>query len=254
MRSLFLISFYSDRNDILQKAIELYISYLSKNFKSNNSKRYRNARFLFTPKKEDTSTDKGYDDGYGEGTKVAESDENSQYSKLKELELHVVPPLDRWIPIRLDLKFYQNEEINNRGTERDATLYKKIIYKFQARNAKVIDDFMKECVDWYLEKLKDLRDDSRYLYVSGNTGCSNGRSGGGDSKGKGGKPGNEDEGGENNSTPLVYKRYKLADDKSFKTLFFKEKKPLLKLLDHFSLKTGKYAVPGYPHKLGLLLQ
>jgi hypothetical protein len=40
---------------------------------------------------------------------------------------------------------------------------------------------------------------------------------------------------------------------SFSCLFFKEKQMLLKLLSHFKDKSGKYAIQGFPHKLGLLL-
>lgn len=50
-----------------------------------------------------------------------------------------------------------------------------------------------------------------------------------------------------------YNRYELSDEKSFQSLFFQEKDSLLSVIDHFQNKTGKYAVPGYPHKLGLLL-
>ena len=36
-------------------------------------------------------------------------------------------------------------------------------------------------------------------------------------------------------------------------LFSLEQTELLYLLDHFQQKSGKFAVPGFPHKLGLLL-
>merc|ERR1711998_493758 len=48
-------------------------------------------------------------------------------------------------------------------------------------------------------------------------------------------------------------RYKLSDAKQFSSLFFPEKHDLLELLGSFSQKTGKYAIAGYSHKLGLLL-
>ena len=50
-----------------------------------------------------------------------------------------------------------------------------------------------------------------------------------------------------------YSRYRLSDEKTFDSLFFPEKENLLKMLRHFLDRTGKYAVKGYPHKLGLLL-
>merc|ERR1719321_1479249 len=50
-----------------------------------------------------------------------------------------------------------------------------------------------------------------------------------------------------------YKRYKLSEEKTFRSLFFVERDPLLTLIDNFMHKTGKYAIEGYPHKLGVLL-
>lgn len=53
--------------------------------------------------------------------------------------------------------------------------------------------------------------------------------------------------------PRIYKRYELSSDKTFQSLFFPEKQRLLRILEHFSERTGKYAIKGFPHKLGLLL-
>ena len=50
-----------------------------------------------------------------------------------------------------------------------------------------------------------------------------------------------------------YKRYRLSEEKTFRSLFFLERDPLLALIDNFVNKTGKYAIEGYPHKLGVLL-
>lgn len=56
----------------------------------------------------------------------------------------------------------------------------------------------------------------------------------------------------NGSTPQ-YVAYKLGDEKTFETLFNRKCHELLRVVDHFEKKTGKYAIKGYPHKLGLLL-
>lgn len=50
-----------------------------------------------------------------------------------------------------------------------------------------------------------------------------------------------------------YKRYLLSDSKSFDALFFPEKPQLLKLVDDFMQTRGKFAIPGFPNKLGILL-
>lgn len=52
---------------------------------------------------------------------------------------------------------------------------------------------------------------------------------------------------------ITYRRYKLSDEKSFANFFHPEKQALLSLVDNFSHKNGKFAIQGYPQKLGFLL-
>ncbi|KAG7396135.1 hypothetical protein PHYBOEH_002739 [Phytophthora boehmeriae] len=65
--------------------------------------------------------------------------------------------------------------------------------------------------------------------------------------------GDVDAGGEKHTPAVVYKRYALSEEKSFKNLFFDEKPQLLQLLDSFMTRSGKFAIKGFPYKLGLLL-
>ena len=58
---------------------------------------------------------------------------------------------------------------------------------------------------------------------------------------------------ENKDDAKQFKRYKLSDRKTFDSLFFPEKDGLMHLFDNFLEKKEKYAIPGYPDKLGLLL-
>ena len=54
--------------------------------------------------------------------------------------------------------------------------------------------------------------------------------------------------------PMIhYKRYRLGDARTFATWFHPDKASILSLLDHFQAHTGKFAIPGYPRKLGFLL-
>jgi hypothetical protein len=64
---------------------------------------------------------------------------------------------------------------------------------------------------------------------------------------------NDDDNDDGNTNDIRYKRYKLSDRKTFQSLFFPQKNDLLSLIDDFSSRSGKYAIPGYPHKLGILL-
>ncbi len=51
----------------------------------------------------------------------------------------------------------------------------------------------------------------------------------------------------------IVHRYALSDEKTFASLFHPDKESILRLVDAFVRKDGKYAIPGYGHKLGLLL-
>jgi len=54
------------------------------------------------------------------------------------------------------------------------------------------------------------------------------------------------------ATPC-YQAYPLYESKTFDSLFFDKKDELLKRVDAFMKKEGKYSLKGYPYKLGLLL-
>ena len=52
---------------------------------------------------------------------------------------------------------------------------------------------------------------------------------------------------------MLYKQYKLSDARTFATFFHPEKDAILTLVNQFVNKKGKFAVLGYPQKLGFLL-
>jgi len=128
----------------------------------------------------------------------------------------------------------QSGEEENKGPAKSITCYELRSCRPDAREA--IDEFCHKAFEWYIGTLEQEDDTARYLYVM------HGGSGGG------GEDEEEDGGGEGS-----YKRYKLAEAKTFKSLFFPQKEAVLRLLDQFVAKQGKFAIPGFPHKLGLLL-
>merc|ERR1712038_1455382 len=105
---------------------------------------------------------------------------------------------------------------------------------FQSEGEDAIDNFIDTAYGWYLDQLRSLEDDSRYMYEL-------------KAPKIGGKDGNDKE------NDHSYKRYQLSDEKTFESLFFKEKETILNIVDNFTNKTGKYSIKGYTNKLGLLL-
>ena len=106
----------------------------------------------------------------------------------------------------------------------------------RGRNAaQRVEGFVHKAFSWYCAQLTTEAVVSRHLYtLQPRSEAKRGKVKGGDGV-------------------RVYKRYPLSDDKPFDALFFPRKAELLALVDAFAAKAGRYAVAGYPHKLGLLL-
>lgn len=213
-----------ERNNILQKAITLYIAEI-KDLKLENSK------ISFMAVKEKATRDnESYQMVYG-GT----------VEQLQLYSISTLPQNNVWIELKPGLHFRQQTIEPNQEGENKITK-NTIRFEFKGDNPdgqKKVDSFIQDAFDWYVERMKAMQDHSRYLYML--------------VKSPPAVSSNEDGGGGDDAQTRVYKRYKLSDEKSFQCLFFREKQMLLKLLRHFKDKTGKYAIQGFPHKLGLLL-
>jgi chaperone BCS1 len=95
-----------------------------------------------------------------------------------------------------------------------------------------VDAFIKKAYEWYVAEVEANEDHSYFMYQPLVTKATSS-----DDKGK----------------STEYKRYRLSGEKTFKSIFFPERDRVLRVLGHFADKSGKYSIPGFPHKLGLLL-
>merc|ERR1712048_128842 len=59
--------------------------------------------------------------------------------------------------------------------------------------------------------------------------------------------------GKGGSSSRSYKKFELSEHKTFDSLYFPDKTHVLSILDDFANLRGKFAIAGYPNKLGLLL-
>jgi len=103
---------------------------------------------------------------------------------------------------------------------------RNIEVRLKSKKKESIHAFVKASFDWFKEKQELLENSDRYFF---------------------------DLKGIDTSGFPTYKRYKLGDEKTFDSLFSKQCHDLIKIVDQFQNKAGKYRIPGYPHKLGLLL-
>lgn len=133
-------------------------------------------------------------------------------------------------------------DVNEEGEGQGRVCVRTFTFELRARGPKAkgrVDKFIDDAFEFYKWKKGEEVDKSRYLYQPV---LSSGVS-------KSEDAGSEDDGDKARN----YKRYLLSDCKSFDTLFFPEKQQLLKLVDDFKSQRGKFEIPGFPNKLGILL-
>lgn len=166
---------------------------------------------------------------------------------LDHLGVALVPPENTWVELGDGLKLQRTENTTTAGGDgnsggngegqRATSASSTTTIVLHGATAAQVDGFIQRAwAHFREERRKKKKDESRYLYMP-----VIGHGGGGG--------GGEESGGDR----WTYKRYKLSDDKTFSSLFHPDKASLLELLDAFSNGRGKFAIPGYPQKLGFLL-
>lgn len=215
-----------ERNNILQKAISLYMADQKIDLKK--------AKVSLMAVKEKGTRDKdSWEMKYGD---TAEA--------LKAYQVNLMPRDNEWVKISDGLEFMRKIKENEEGDKDSKIKKRNVIFEFRSerKNGKeIIDKWINVAFDWYTDQVAKTAEKGRYMYnllSDTKSSPSEGEGGGGDGDGGNGRK---------------YKRYLLSDHKTFGSIFFREKEVILKILKNFEAKTGKYAIPGYPHKLGLLL-
>ncbi|KAK3252781.1 hypothetical protein CYMTET_37942 [Cymbomonas tetramitiformis] len=157
--------------------------------------------------------------------------------QLQQFTVMTVPAQETWVEVFPGVSLKRSIEVKEK--EHDSSTKTIITLKARGPGArKKVDTFVDEAFAYYKKKMNSLADSGRYFYSP-------------ISAPKASAGGEGENGGEGNN--MHFKRYKLSDAKSFASFFHPEKKNLLRLIEHFTHKTGKFAIAGYPHKLGLLL-
>ncbi|KAH7470461.1 hypothetical protein KRP22_001544 [Phytophthora ramorum] len=160
--------------------------------------------------------------------------------EVAKLGVSVLPPLDRWVTVEEGVEFMNEAK---KGDDENNTTIQETKTLFHLRSnlpdgPERIDAFVKTAFAYYrgIESRKFKDDTSRYMYVRSSD-----------------RPAATDTDDESKLSAPYHKRYALGDDKTFDNVFFEEKESLLQLLNHFENKRGKFAVEGFPNKVGLLL-
>lgn len=226
------------KNSVLLKAIKMYLDQVVK-------LKLSNAHLDLTQLQESSGYYDNYDsddDDEDYGSRKTLVGMLSRYKIINRLPDNEWHDLGSYGEPASMVKLRIEKQIRNEGDRDEKNTSKfeinETVFHFTADEDGAIDAFINGAFKWYIGELRKMEDNSRYLYEMKVPDVKISSS-------------NDDSGSDSSGTS--YKRYKLSDEKSFDNLFFKEKKGLLGLIDHFTNKTGKYSIKGYPHKLGVLL-
>jgi chaperone BCS1 len=204
-----------DKNNVLQKALTLYIGAHCQ--QTIGTMKDGEIRLM------ERQTDESNRGWWDTSSTSTDSDQ------LKKLTLTRMPPKGDAQELEPGLWFaYSEVPDENGGFGENRMNHHYTFTAYGPKSREKIDAFIQRAYQHYIDILKKEIDTGRYLFQMMVT------------EGSGGKP-------------PVYKKYRLSEDKTFDSLFFAGKKDMLALIDDFVAGRGKFAIEGFPNKLGLLL-
>ncbi|CAK9033553.1 Probable mitochondrial chaperone BCS1-B (BCS1-like protein 2) [Durusdinium trenchii] len=217
-----------ERNNILQKAISLYLGHLAGEIE------YRKASTSLMAAKEKTNWNSNlWMAEYGSTV-----DQLNCYSIVNNPAINVWTDLEEDLVFRISINVEQEDSNGNTMKRSKMTSFHFISYRDDGDAH--IQEFLDKAFAWYKEQIRLSSDDStRYYYILKN------RPSWFSSK--------KDDDEPEDSKALDARRYKLSFRKNFSSIYFPEKEQLLQLLDAFRHQKGKFGIEGFPNRLGLLL-
>ena len=237
----------TDRNYLLQKSIRLYMEEAYRDVQCDDmllslvpAQKHLASEAL---EQQDSTVNSKEQSGFG-----------GAYQQLRSFVVSSVPVLGKWIEVDRDqrLWFQMHKEQRVAGIDHitgkqvmvDVIIYNIKAYGVDARHT--VEQFVTNAWLWYLEQRKTSADRARYfLQARLNAKAELNSDAARGPKGKNIKA--------IDRAAYQFKKYLLRDEKTFDSLFFAAKTQLLSLVDDFMLGSGKFAIKGFPNKLGLLL-
>lgn len=254
----------NDRNALLQHAMFLYLTRVIWSKRPLPSTVWRNkaASFLlvdplrsrvyentFSPFAISDSDSDAEDEEAGKGAveeDVAAALLTRSKRLLQRLVLIKLPIYPFWVPIGVnDIEIsYKRETVK---VEEDSAVRRTVSLRAYGKDAdQRIEEWVHRALDYFIHSIPSSRSKrTRYFFeLQPSFDAVGGVVGGGGKRG---------EGGSSSSSPLLFKRYALADDVPLNTVFFPERERVWRLIDQFLLRQGRFAIEGFPYKLGFLL-
>ncbi|TMW57896.1 hypothetical protein Poli38472_013370 [Pythium oligandrum] len=226
---------YTQKNHLLQKAISLY---LAKTLKLDT----KDAKYELLDKPIQVAKPKDNDDGGSDTSNSScysseDEDDDTYYGAVDQLRVESLPMVNQWIQVDKGVNFLHEIVTPQNPGDHKGVTETKVIFRFRSKlvdGTDRIDAFIEKAYAEYQmrERERVKEDKSRYFYIQSGT---------------------KESGSDSKTSTVAYKRYTLGEEKTFENLFFDEKANVMQLLDNFMKKSGKFAIKGFPYKLGFLL-
>ncbi|KAG2423696.1 hypothetical protein HXX76_015086 [Chlamydomonas incerta] len=171
------------------------------------------------------------------GNKASDDSEDGSGSTEHDYAFNLAPPVGQWVDLKNGIRFMRESESLD-----DKAKATKITYMLESKEKdgnERIEVFVADALEVFRKQQSARVDPARYLYMPVLSGFRG--------------PASSGDGDGASAPSAVYKRYKLSEEKTFASFFHPDKDSTLRLVDSFLNKTGKFAIPGYPQKLGFLL-
>eukprot|EP00301_Raphidiophrys_heterophryoidea_P000353 c10177_g1_i1.p1 GENE.c10177_g1_i1~~c10177_g1_i1.p1 ORF type:complete len:585 (+),score=155.26 c10177_g1_i1:153-1907(+) len=230
-----------DKNHILEKAILLFIQ-------NKSSKKWVSVNEEAVLTLLDTERDNFSDTSDDEDDVDADKPKRTLTyleRQIRRLTLTLMPKDEDEIEVEPGLWFSLNKDSGNKDENADKSKSTKqstttITLKAKGPEAHTqIDEFVNRAFLYYQELIGSKGKDKRHMLCLSSKAAKTSS--------------NNNNNNEGSPSGLVFTKYPLTEEKTFASLFLPQKKDLLKLLDDFTLRRGKFAVSGFPKKLGILL-
>lgn len=164
------------------------------------------------------------------------------YNQLLSFGVNSIPQKGRWTLVdkEQNVWFLQMRETCDPSGKKEGPVQTTTTFYIRAygKNASsTVESWIVRAFDWYKALKESEQDNSRYFFTVSSCGSSS----------------DSDKDAKRKGPKYTFKRYLLSDHKTFQSLFFPEKECLLKLVQQFLTKEGKFGIEGFPNKLGMLL-
>ncbi|KAG7377165.1 hypothetical protein PHYBOEH_001086 [Phytophthora boehmeriae] len=221
---------YDQKNHLLQKAITIYLADVLD--LTNKDAKYDLIR---RPQKKNET--KSPTDSDGETSESSyDSDSDAYCGAVDGLCWEALPHENEWIEVEEGVQFKHETVAPDDKEEKKTKMLTEsnVNFKFFSTlpdGTERIDALIRRAYKNYkdMERKRYSKDTLRYYYIQTGSAFAAEKDG------------------------VKYKRYALGEEKTFDNLFFQEKEQVMQLLDNFASKSGKFAIKGFPYKLGLLL-